>query len=151
LVRGELLFGEQTYMNVFKTEQAINDEQNITITIPLNLSKRAIASEVKKIVNQNHKAVRGKNFTDLIKAKYTPKITGTNPKIKSLQKILTLKKAQKNSPKLTHRELWDICVKSNSSFAKGESYEGIESKNATVSRMLRRYNQIDSSLSLGIF
>tara|TARA_B100001964_G_C14231962_1_gene600480 strand:+ start:492 stop:1226 length:735 start_codon:yes stop_codon:yes gene_type:complete len=151
LIRGEFLFGAQRYMNVFETATALNDENNVTVTIPLSISKRAIASEVKKIVNKHHKAIRGHNFKNVLKAKYTPKFTSTNPKIKSLQKILMLKRVKQKHLNKTHKELWTICKNMNNNFAKGESYEGVESKNSTVSRMLRRYKQIDSGLSLGIF
>ena len=151
LVRGEYLFGAQRYMNVFQTIQAINNEENITVTIPLNLSKRSIASEVKKIVNKRHKAVRGNNFKDLLKARYTPKTTGTNPKIKSLQKILLLKIMHIKNPNKTSKELWALCKKANKNFATGESFRTIEAQNSQVSRLLSRYNEIDAVITSGIF
>ena len=151
LTRGEYLFGAQRYTNVFETNQAINDSNNITLTIPLNLSKRSIAAEVKKIVNKHHKAVRGSNFKSNLQARYTPTATGTNPKIKALQKILLLKKMHLKHPNKTSKELWALCKQANKDFAKGDSFKSIEAQNSQVSRLLSRYNEIDADITLGVF
>ena len=40
-------------MRVYQSDKAINDDNNITITIPLSLPKRTLTKELKKIINKH--------------------------------------------------------------------------------------------------
>ena len=48
-IKGNELFGVERNMRVYQSDKAINDDNNITITIPLSLPKRTLTKELKKI------------------------------------------------------------------------------------------------------
>ncbi len=147
--RGEYLFGAKTSMHVYKTDKAINDNENITLTIPLHLSKRAIASEIKHIVKKVHVAKRGDNLNKVLKAKYTPKTN--RGRTTALKKVLLFREMQSKYTKDTLVQTWEKCIKKNRAFGSGDSYSTVESINATASRLKKRYKEIEQQVLLGAF
>lgn len=112
-LKGNELFGVERNMKVYQSDKAINDDNNITITIPLSLPKRTLTKELKKIINKYHKAKRGRaEVKDRLIAKYTP----TNDRVSALKKIHLFMKMKKSNPTAYNKSIWFMCEKEDKTF-----------------------------------
>ena len=153
--RGNDLFGVERNMSVFQTNTAINDENNITITIPLTLPKRTLTKELKKIVNQHHKAKWGRvKASDRLVAKYTP----TNDRVSALKKLHLFLRMKQKYELDSNKFVWIECERLDKTFkikhddskqTRGRNKE--ENIRSYASRYAVKCKQILDNIVKGVF
>lgn len=154
-LKGNELFGVERNMRVYQTNTAINDDNNITITIPLTLPKRTLTKELKKIINKYHKAKRGRvSANERIVAKYTP----TNDRISALKKLHLFLRMKQKYKYDSNKFIWNECERLDKTFkiqhdnkrqTKGRNKE--ENIRSYASRYAVKCKQIMAKIEYGVF
>lgn len=83
-------------------EVALVDENRLVISVPLNLPQKFLVDRFRKLVEENHKGVKGKQYAKVSEALY--KFNG-QPNIKALRIGLEMYDLAKANPELT---LWEL-------------------------------------------
>ena len=155
-IKGNELFGVERNMKVYQSDKAINDDNNITITIPLSLPKRTLTKELKKIINKHHKAKRGRaEIKDRLTAKYTP----TNDRVSALKKLHRFMEMKKKLPYDSNKTVWYECekidksfaVKSYDDYATGDRVKKYENIRSYASRYVVKGANLLKKIELGVF
>ena len=134
-LKGNELFGVERNMKVYQSDKAINDDNNITITIPLSLPKRTLTKELKKIINKYHKAKRGRaEVKDRLVAKYTP----TNDRISALKKLHLFLRLKQKYKYDSNKFIWNECERLDKTF-KVEHNPKRETKGRNKEENIRSY------------
>ena len=155
-LKGNELFGVERNMKVYQSDKAINDDNNITITIPLSLPKRTLTKELKKIINKYHKAKRGRaDIKSRLKARYNP----TNDRISALKKLYRFMEMKMKMPYDKNKTVWYECeridknfaVKSNEDYATYDRIKKIENVRSYASRYAVKGANLLKNIELGVF
>ena len=155
-LKGNELFGVERNMRVYQSDKAINDDNNITITIPLSLPKRTLTKELKNIINKHHKAKRGRaDIKSRLKARYNP----TNDRVSALKKLHRFMEMKMKLPYDSNKTVWYECeridknfvVKSNDDYATGDRVKQYENIRSYASRYAVKCKQIMAKIEYGMF